>query len=270
MSSQRPLTIPGVFEHPERQVEVLAWGNEISNNNKNKNCFIRRFTHVKNVGSTLLHEYLNVIVVDESTNKWTRLIVERQTNQDQVIIGRWDTFENYDEKWKPQDCFYQSYTSSSGSNYSSGGEVKDFPLPLITRSFEKGCFQLRNLASMLEKFHNQHPKYNLFQWNCYWFSRSIFDGVSIKLKFVDHKWAWFSWRGKKLAITVVKWYYKELEVRRTPYEISEAILTTFRKHLGNSWKYAPRTQFMGPLMLFTLIISISPRLHRLLKNMKNR
>lgn len=199
-------------------MEVRAWGNEICGNPYiDKNCFVRRFTHVKNVASNLLHEYLNVIVVDESTNEWTRLIIERQTNQDQVTIGRWGAIKNYDEKWKPQDCFYQSYTSSSGSNYGSSGKVEDLPLPLITRSFEKGCFKLRNLAIMLETYHKQHPHYNLFWWNCYWYSRSIFDGVSaLKLSFVDHEWAWFSWRGSKWAIGKVRYFRETLKVRRTP------------------------------------------------------
>ena len=43
-----------------------------------QNISVRRFTHVKNLASYVLHEYLHVILEDNATGEWTQAIVERQ------------------------------------------------------------------------------------------------------------------------------------------------------------------------------------------------
>jgi hypothetical protein len=148
MSSQSKASILNIFEDSERVINVLNWENHITQNpGTYKSCFVRRFTHVKNLESRVLHEYLNVIVEDEATDTWTRLIVERQTEQDQVIVGRWPASKGYHENRKPEDCFYHSHAVALSSSSSSSGPAGDLPLPLATRSFQKGKFKVNQLAA---------------------------------------------------------------------------------------------------------------------------
>lgn len=68
MSSQSIPNIPNVFEDSDRAIDVLGWEDQITKNpGIYKDCFVRRFTHVKNLESHVLHEYLNVIVKDNPT-----------------------------------------------------------------------------------------------------------------------------------------------------------------------------------------------------------
>ncbi|GIK06642.1 hypothetical protein Aspvir_002292 [Aspergillus viridinutans] len=207
MSSQSKPSIPNIFEDSERVINVLNWESHITQHpGTYKNCFVRRFTHVKNLESSVLHEYLNVIVEDEATDTWTRLIVERQTDQDQVIVGRWSATKGYHENWKPEDCFYRSHAvaigSSGSSSGNSSGPAGDLPLPLATRSFQKGKFGVKELARLLRKTHELHPRYSLAWYNCYWYSYKVFEGVRAisHLSFDDHFWDYFSWRGKPWRI----------------------------------------------------------------------
>ncbi|GFF25239.1 hypothetical protein IFM61606_09387 [Aspergillus udagawae] len=203
MSSQSKPSILNIFEDSETVINVLNWENHITQNpGTYKDCFVRRFTHVKNLESRVLHEYLNVIVEDEATDTWTRLIVERQTEQDQVIVGRWPASKGYHENWKPEDCFYHSHAVALSSSSSSSGPAGDLPLPLATRSFQKGKFKVNQLALLLRKTHELHPRYNLPLYNCYWYSYKVFEGVRAisHLSFEDHFWDYFSWRGKPWRI----------------------------------------------------------------------
>ncbi|KAJ2928590.1 hypothetical protein H1R20_g8504, partial [Candolleomyces eurysporus] len=52
-------------------------------------CDVISVTHAKNLDSRVKHEYLHLIIRHRITNRWRRLIAERQNTQDQVIIGFW-------------------------------------------------------------------------------------------------------------------------------------------------------------------------------------
>jgi len=203
MSSQSEPELPNIFENSKREINVLEWGKKTTQNpNVYKNCFVRHFTHVKDLDSPVFHEYLNVIVENTSNNSWTRLIVERQREQDQVIVGRWPTLKGYDAKWRPKDCFYKpviALASSSSSSSSSG----DLPLPLTTRSFQKNSCSVKLLARLLKWTHDKHPNYDLLKWNCYWYSYEIFEGVrapSLNQVFEDYTWNFANWFAKKWRI----------------------------------------------------------------------
>ncbi|KPM39555.1 hypothetical protein AK830_g6977 [Neonectria ditissima] len=202
MSFVKAPQIPNIFEQA-LTFELVDWFKRITKSPSTyKKCYVRRFTYVKNLGVPVLHEYLNVIVEDEDTDTWTRLIVERSYPNDQVIAGRWGARNGYHERWEPDHCFYQRLTvfcSSSGSG--SGGESQDLPLPLITRSFQRGTFSVIKLARLLKSIHNTQPVYSAFAYNCYWFARMIFTGVEAWGQNVkDHSWEFMDWMGSKWRV----------------------------------------------------------------------
>jgi hypothetical protein len=82
-------SVPYLFVDHQIIVSTKEWYDYITNNQSAyANCHVKRITHIKNLHSTVAHEYLEVIIEDSATAARTRIIAERQTNQDQVIIGR--------------------------------------------------------------------------------------------------------------------------------------------------------------------------------------
>ncbi|GIJ91154.1 hypothetical protein Asppvi_010119 [Aspergillus pseudoviridinutans] len=189
----------------EEVIDINTWAQTIkSNRDEFRNIFVRRFTHVKNLGSYVLHEYLHVIVEDNSTDEWARVIVERQAApfrlrkwkaKDQVIIRRWSASKGYKdyEDLEPNYFPFKAMMSST----SSGPIVGDMPLPLITRSFRKGKFSVEKLADILVVCHNSVPNYSPWTFNCYWFAATVFESPSVILgRFVDNQWKYAEWKGK--------------------------------------------------------------------------
>jgi hypothetical protein len=225
-----------------------------------KNIFVRRFTHVKNLGSDVLHEYLHVILEDNSTDKWTRVIVERQAGKlvlgeahDQVIVRRWPAGKGYKDHENLERDYFPFKLKGMMSSGSSGGNVGDSPLPLVTRSFQKGDFSVELLAQILWVCHKDQPNYTPDKWNCYWFAERVFESHRVRIgRFVNNQWKYAYWKGNKSKILSPERWNKAVKVRGFIFQLKDQILTLYRKLLKLS-----RT-FLNTFLSTTLGVVIPP------------
>lgn len=158
-------------------------------------CDVISVTHSKNLNSYVLHEYLHIIIRHRPSNRWRRLLVERQL-QDQVIIGFWPWVAGTDA---PFSFGISGSSASSGS--SSGGGV---PLPLLMRNLRFDSLNLQSVAKILLEVHLQHPKYNIITANCYWYSDTVFQIIRGVPGAQYHEWEWIAFRAKPFAPSKAK------------------------------------------------------------------
>ena len=147
-SSVETIPVPQFVDYLNKHVDVY------------KNCDVICISHVKNLESAFLHEYLHVVIRDAAGARWRRLLAERQNDKDQVIIGLWP--------WTPLGTL----TKGLG-----GGAVAadDGLLPLIMRNITiKSGLPLSKVASVLVEVNKQAPKYNVVTKNCFWYAASVF------------------------------------------------------------------------------------------------
>lgn len=149
-------------------------------------CDVISVTHAKNLDSRVKHEYLHLIIRHRTTNRWRRLLAERQNTQDQVIIGFWP--------WVDQ-----------GGSASSSGPVAlgdlEVPNPLLMRNLRFEPLNLQSVAKVLLEVHRQKPDYNFFFANCYWYSDAVFQifkGMARGTQYT--KWSWLSFKGIPLIL----------------------------------------------------------------------
>ncbi|KAL7934428.1 ankyrin repeat-containing domain protein [Trichoderma chlorosporum] len=77
-------SVRNIFENTERTVSTATWDKELSENpNAYDKFVVKTLTHVKNLSSGAAHEYLQIIIERIDNGERTRLIAERQVNQDQ-------------------------------------------------------------------------------------------------------------------------------------------------------------------------------------------
>jgi phosphotransacetylase len=124
---------------------------------------VNRITHVKNLLSRVTHEYLQIIVEDTETKRCTRVIAERQDDQDQVIVGRtlWYT--------KTLPAVVAAFTEKTGDI---------LPLPLCTITPQRES-KLIDLAAILYGVTRCAPNYRLLNENCYWFASWAYRALRI-------------------------------------------------------------------------------------------
>lgn len=177
--------IPYLFEDNEKIIETQEWYSLLSQSADDyKNCVVKTLTHVKNIRSKVVHEYLQAIIEDLSTGNRTRLIAERQTGQDQVILGRWASKKSF------------SLLSSSSSSSSSSGPSGDLPLPLFSITFDSDSFKVLDLAGILAKTTELGGKYHLFTKNCYWFAITAYTSLKLRFSGREERWYFWKWRGR--------------------------------------------------------------------------
>ena len=138
---------------------------------------VLKITHIKNLSSWVWHEYVQVIVRDTSNDKLHRIIVERQIDNDYVIIGM----------WKPW---------TEGETPSSGDGDPPLPLPLLSLTFNTPL-ALSDVAKHIRAVRAVHKAYNVFQANCYWFALSLYTNLyaSAGGTATEKKWTWSFYRG---------------------------------------------------------------------------
>ncbi|KAJ7710291.1 hypothetical protein B0H16DRAFT_1900831 [Mycena metata] len=133
-----------------------------------EHCEVIGVTQCKNFNSVVLHEYLHVIIRNPTTRAWCRLLVERQTNQDQVVFGIWPWI-------------------APGSN--SGSAIADAPLPLPMRHTTfRQPLHMTDLIDMLNRVHNQKPNYHLAFANCFWYADAVYKALTGGV--VTREWVW--------------------------------------------------------------------------------
>ncbi|THV43892.1 hypothetical protein BGAL_0828g00020 [Botrytis galanthina] len=181
--------IPNLFEDNEKTIETQEWYSLLSQSADDyKNCYVKTLTHVKNIRSKVVHEYLQAIIEDISTGDRTRLIAERQTGQDQVILGRWDSKK-----------VFSMLNSSSGSS-SSSGPSGDLPLPLFSITFDSDPLKVLDLAGILAKTTEIGGNYNLLTKNCYWFAITAYTSLKLRFSGREERWFFWKWRGRLILL----------------------------------------------------------------------
>lgn len=81
-------SIPYLFVDEKQVCSTREWYQALTKSRSlYERCLVKSITHVKNLDSIVSHEYLQFIVEDQDTSFRTRIIAERQTKQDQVILG---------------------------------------------------------------------------------------------------------------------------------------------------------------------------------------
>ncbi|RXW13039.1 hypothetical protein EST38_g12816 [Candolleomyces aberdarensis] len=126
-------------------------------------CDVISVTHAKNLNSFVKHEYLHLIIRHRPTNRWRRLLAERQRAQDQVIIGFWP------------------WVAKGGWADNSG------PVASV---------DLQSVAKVLLEVHRQKPDYGIVSAHCYWYSDAVFEifkGMARGMQY--RKWSWLSFQG---------------------------------------------------------------------------
>ncbi|KAH6605844.1 hypothetical protein Trco_004997 [Trichoderma cornu-damae] len=183
-----PETIPYVFEDEEKEYSTSDWDSQLSKDPDTYNqCFVRALTHVKNLKSSVLHEYLQIIVerTDTKDPSRTRLLAERQNDGDRVIAGR--------SSWAPSSSSggFLGNLLSSSSRSSSGGKIGDYPLPLYSLKFTSGEFPIVRLAEILRKTTEDGGRYSIRKKkHCFWFAKAVYNTVKYSFQCVEKTWRW--------------------------------------------------------------------------------
>ena len=146
-------------------------------------CDVLCISHVKNLKSNVLHEYLHIIIRDAARARWRRLLAERQSEQDQVIIGFWP--------WTALAMLPRGSSSSS----SASSRSTDL-LPLIMQNITvhpSSQLWLKDVARVLVEVNREAPSYNVFSKNCFWYADSVFK--LLKNRGEVYKWSWIDYMG---------------------------------------------------------------------------
>ncbi|KAL4256922.1 hypothetical protein AB1N83_011579 [Pleurotus pulmonarius] len=146
-----------------------------------------RITHIKDLANWVWHEYIQVIVRDSTTSSLLRLIAERQTDNDHVIIGMW-------KAWKEGDI------PPDGS-----GDTK-LPLALFTLEFNNSPVPLKRFVEVLCAVRSVEPEYTVYAANCYWYALAVYTSLYALYKKTasERKWAW--WFYRYLPPTYIAWW----------------------------------------------------------------
>ncbi|KAM0282414.1 hypothetical protein ACHAO9_010203 [Fusarium lateritium] len=167
--------IPNLFEDTEKPIQTEEWYSLLSQSADDyENCVVKTLTHVKNLRSRVIHEYLQATVEDQDTGNRTCLIAERQNGQDQVILGRRD---------------------SSLALLSSSSMSRDLPLPLYSITFESNL-KVLDLAGILAETTKIGEKYDLITKNCYWFAITAYQALKLKYNGTEEHCFFWKWRGR--------------------------------------------------------------------------
>lgn len=194
--------IPYLFTKREETINTWNWYSYLSKSPQTyKDCVVRSVTHVKNLRSSVVHEYLQAIIERTDTKERTRLIAERQTGQDQVIISRWGSSKSSLSPSSHGSGSSSSGSKSSSSSSSSGGG--DLPLPLWSLKFNSGSLNVVNLAQILRNTTNEGGDYNVLTGrHCYWFAATAYASVRVFAS-IEEPWSFRRWKGRLILIKKV-------------------------------------------------------------------
>lgn len=167
--------IPSLFEDKEKTIQTQEWYPLLSQSADNYNNAVKTLTHVRSLRPMVFHEYLQAIIEDLDTGNCTRLIAERQTSQDQVILGWWASKKPF------------ALSSSSGP---SGG----LSLPLYSVNFDSNL-KVMDLAGILAETTKIGDKDNLITMNCHWFVITAYQSLKLKISGPEEHEYFFNWRG---------------------------------------------------------------------------
>lgn len=184
--------IQHLFEDTQRTIPARSWVDDLlKNQSLYTNCFVRSITHVKDINNTWVHEYLQAIIENMANGDRTRIIAERQTDYDKVIIGRWKTRSLGKKSFA---LFSSSGSSGSGSGSGSG----DLPLPLYSLVFKENSLSVLQLAATFKEVSIKLGDYHFVERNCYDFAYSAYLSAKFRsgFRYIEESWSFARWRGK--------------------------------------------------------------------------
>ncbi|QMW31950.1 hypothetical protein G4B84_007331 [Aspergillus flavus NRRL3357] len=179
--------IPYLFTKREETINTWNWYSYLSKSPQTyKDCV------------SVVHEYLQAIIERTDTKERTRLIAERQTGQDQVIISRWGSSKSSLSPSSHGSGSSSSGSKSSSSSSSSGGG--NLPLPLWSLKFNSGSLNVVNLAQTLRNTTNEGGDYNVLTGrHCYWFAATAYASVRVFAS-IEEPWSFRRWKGRLILI----------------------------------------------------------------------
>ncbi|KAE8327140.1 hypothetical protein BDV39DRAFT_82748 [Aspergillus sergii] len=214
--------IPYLFTKSEETINTWNWYSYLSKSPQTyKDCVVRSVTHVKNLRSSVVHEYLQAIIERTDTKERTRLIAERQTGQDQVIISRWGSSKSSltpSSNDSGSSSSGSKSSSSSSSSSSSGGGGGNLPLPLLSLKFNSGSLNVVNLAKILRNTTKEGGDYNVLTGrHCYWFAATAYASVRVFAS-IEEPWSFRRWKGrliliKKAAMPDAKAFKERIQIK---------------------------------------------------------
>ncbi|KAI1459594.1 hypothetical protein F4805DRAFT_68030 [Annulohypoxylon moriforme] len=212
--------IPYLFGDKEQIIQTETWYSYLSRDPQAyEKCVVKSLTHVKNLRSPLVHEYLQAIIEDTGTNTRTRIIAERQNTQDQVTVGHWDSKSL--SLLGARSSGSSSFSSNSSSNSSGDGGI--LPLPLYSLKFNVN-FKALELARILKNATVKGGKYSIWRRrHCYWFAYEVYDGICKKFACAEERWYFARWRGRLLV----------------PVKSGKPKAEEFDEEIKNRMEYAP-------------------------------
>lgn len=146
------------------------------------NSRIVSLTHVKNLDSSLAHEYLQIIMITPKGRE--RVIVER-TDPDQFVFnGQWK---------KPGGFFGSGIGLPDPFNLAKS----DLPLPLYSLQWdEQNAPTFYQLAQICKSIHDQFPEYDLLrQKHCYWYALAVYQAMKLAYGGSEKQWPAYGVRG---------------------------------------------------------------------------
>lgn len=189
-------SIPYLFIDTEEVIPTENWYNYlIDQPGVYRNCFVRRITHIKNVGSVVSHECLQIIVQDESSGARTRLIA-RQIEGDQVIIGHWQSFRSSLRFFSSDVSCDSGFGSISSCSSSSSSSRPDLPLPMFSLTFDPPHkLNVCELACILHYISKLTQKSIFYNANSFWYALTVYETARLWRKASQIPWRWSSVRG---------------------------------------------------------------------------
>lgn len=181
-----------LYPTSETSIDVGTFADTIRKNSRDYNKFqVLRITHVKDLANWVWHEFLQVIVLDTATKNLLRILVERQPENDTVVVRRW-------APWK------------EGATPPSGGT--NYPLALYTVYFDRPV-PLSRFSALLKEVHNSKPNYTATQANCFWYALTVYTTSYGRFYGRQKKWAFSLYRGTPAPLAWLWWWSMVLPVR---------------------------------------------------------
>ncbi|KAJ5231953.1 uncharacterized protein N7469_006541 [Penicillium citrinum] len=177
-----------LFESQPRAIPTQEWFSYVTENpSRFEKCYVLCIFHFKDLLSRWVHEYLQILVEEETTRRKIRLTAERLVDRDQVIVGQ--------SSWDPPK---KRAARISLFTKNTPGDI--LPMPLLFLK-PKRQFPLVDLAWILRGVSLLKENYEFTSENCYWYARSAYQSIHIHYHCDEKAWAWARLRGVGIILT---------------------------------------------------------------------
>ncbi|CCA73920.1 hypothetical protein PIIN_07873 [Serendipita indica DSM 11827] len=187
-----------------KAVTVVDFWNALQSNPSAGKTPVIRLTHVKNLDSSLAHEYLQLIIVNDKGRE--RIVVERSKPDRFIFNGEWK-MPKIKEHWDPLNS-----------------EGTDLPLPLYSLEWDQDkAPNLSQITDICKAVHDSAPDYNiLLGKHCYWYALLVYQTTKRAYYGHEKEWPFHTARGKP-AFPAFEWFYSsKLKVDAAAFQTDRA------------------------------------------------